>query len=97
MKAKINQLKSVPGTSEGTIEEVDSKRSTNRPKSSAKIPSLRPLLKRRSSRIRIPIVSRSRRNVTEETDSATPRTSNKRNTKKRRIALFLESDYPRKK
>lgn len=95
-------FKNVAGPSKGSLEEVDSKRSTKRPVGSGAEKSTnknleKRQLKRRSSRISTPAVSRSSRNVNEQEDSGTPRSSYKRNTKKRMVALFLESDFPRRK
>lgn len=80
-----------------SIEEVDSRGPDNLLGESANLTSsdektTRPerlLLKRRSSRLSTPTVA-------EEVDSVAPRPAKRRNQKKM-IALFLESDYPRKK
>lgn len=90
----------MPTTSDVSIEEVDSHRSTNLPggsgnnKSSTKnTPNVgRILLKRRLSK---PTLGRAS-NVTEEVDSGASRPK-RRNQKKQMIALFSESDYPRRK
>ncbi|XP_037033261.1 uncharacterized protein LOC119072195 [Bradysia coprophila] len=80
---------STPSTSTVSIEAVESPEP--KPTGSADVSTGRILLKRRRSRISMPAVS-----VAEEVDSAPP-SAKKRSQKKQMVALFLESDYPRRK
>lgn len=89
----------MPATPPASIEEAKSYSSNNTPSGSSTGTSSMPrrvLLKRRNSRLRTPTVGVSQ-NVAEEVDSGPPRATKRRNTKKRMIALFTESDYPRRK
>lgn len=82
-----------PATATHPIEEVDSRLPGG--STTTKSTTRRILLKRRSSRISNQITVGTR-NVSEEVDSSQPRSS-KRRTPKKQVALFLESDLPRKK
>ncbi|KAG4066177.1 hypothetical protein HA402_014477 [Bradysia odoriphaga] len=84
---------SVPSTSTVSIEAVESPEP--KPTGSADVSTKRILLKRRRSRISMPAVS-APNNVAEEVDSA-PHPTKRRSQKKQMVALFLESDYPRRK
>ncbi len=88
----------MPTPSKLNIEEVDSRRPDSLPSGSGntKPATSRILLKRRSSRISIPTVG-GVNTVPDEVDSAPPRASKRRVQKKKMVALFLESDFPRRK
>lgn len=92
---KSFNFKDDPTNSPPPIDEADSRQSSS--EFAASRPSTRKiLLKRRSSRISNQIVGSSK--STEEVDSAVaPRPAKRRSQKKQKVALFLDSDYPRKK